>query len=96
MAAGQGTAVRQHFTQPPLFSCVQYGCCGAGVYPSGAMRLGLLREQQHQPHRARRLLTRPLVLPLATLQNKKNTPERMELMKYNKYLRRMTVHKEIK
>jgi large subunit ribosomal protein L33 len=30
------------------------------------------------------------------LQNKKNTPERMELMKYNKYLRRMTLHKEIK
>lgn len=29
----------------------------------------------------------------STLQNKKNTPERMELMKYNKYLRRMTLHK---
>ncbi|KAI3438339.1 hypothetical protein D9Q98_000772 [Chlorella vulgaris] len=31
-----------------------------------------------------------------TQKNKKNTPERMELMKYNKYLRRMTLHKEIK
>jgi ribosomal protein L33 len=26
-------------------------------------------------------------------QNKKNTPARMELMKYNKYLRRYTLHK---
>lgn len=31
-----------------------------------------------------------------TQKNKKNTPERMELMKYNKYLRRMTLHREIK
>ncbi|PSC72201.1 50S ribosomal L33 [Micractinium conductrix] len=31
-----------------------------------------------------------------TQKNKKNTPERMELMKFNKYLRRMTLHKEIK
>eukprot|EP00371_Babesia_bovis_P000569 XP_001609216.1 50S ribosomal protein L33 [Babesia bovis T2Bo] len=28
--------------------------------------------------------------------NKVNTPERLELMKYNKYLRRHTLHKEIK
>jgi ribosomal protein L33 len=32
----------------------------------------------------------------ACLQNKKNTPERLELMKYNKYLRRQTLHREIK
>lgn len=31
-----------------------------------------------------------------TKKNKKNTPERMELKKYNPILRRMTVHKEIK
>jgi large subunit ribosomal protein L33 len=31
-----------------------------------------------------------------TKKNKKNTPERMELKKYNPVLRRMTVHKEIK
>lgn len=31
-----------------------------------------------------------------TQKNKKNTPERLEIKKYNKYLRRMTVHKEIK
>ncbi|MBW7846705.1 MAG: 50S ribosomal protein L33 [Bacteroidales bacterium] len=28
--------------------------------------------------------------------NKKNTPERLELKKYNPILKRMTVHKEIK
>ena len=31
-----------------------------------------------------------------TTKNKKNTPERMELKKYNAILRKMTVHKEIK
>uniref|UniRef100_A0A061RX87 Large subunit ribosomal protein L33 n=1 Tax=Tetraselmis sp. GSL018 TaxID=582737 RepID=A0A061RX87_9CHLO len=31
-----------------------------------------------------------------TQKNRKNTPERLEIKKYNKFLRRMTVHKEIK
>lgn len=31
-----------------------------------------------------------------TQKNKKNTPKRMELMKYNPYLRRHTLHREIK
>ena len=31
-----------------------------------------------------------------TTKNKKNTPERMELKKYNYVMRKMTVHKEIK
>lgn len=31
-----------------------------------------------------------------TTKNKKNTPDRMELKKYNPYLRKMTIHKEIK
>ena len=31
-----------------------------------------------------------------TQKNRKNTPARLELKKYNKYLRKMTVHKEIK
>jgi large subunit ribosomal protein L33 len=31
-----------------------------------------------------------------TTKNKKNTPERIELKKYNYVLRKMTVHKEIK
>ena len=31
-----------------------------------------------------------------TVKNSKNTPERLELKKYNPILKRMTVHKEIK
>lgn len=31
-----------------------------------------------------------------TTKNRKNTPDRLELKKYNPYLRRVTVHKEIK
>ena len=31
-----------------------------------------------------------------TSKNKKNTPKRLEIMKYNSFLRRHTLHKEIK
>ena len=31
-----------------------------------------------------------------TTKNKKNTPERMEIKKYNALLRKYTIHKEIK
>ncbi len=31
-----------------------------------------------------------------TTKNKKNTPDRMELKKFNSILKKMTVHKEIK
>jgi large subunit ribosomal protein L33 len=31
-----------------------------------------------------------------TMKNKKNTPERLELKKYNPLLKKYTVHKEIK
>ena len=31
-----------------------------------------------------------------TTKNRKNTPERLELKKYNKILKKVTVHKEIK
>lgn len=31
-----------------------------------------------------------------TTKNRRNTPDRMELKKYNPYLRKMTIHKEIK
>ncbi len=31
-----------------------------------------------------------------TVKNKKNTPERIELKKYNRILKKKTVHKEIK
>lgn len=32
----------------------------------------------------------------STMKNKKNTPKRLELKKYNPFLRRHTIHKEIK
>ena len=31
-----------------------------------------------------------------TTKNRKNTPDRLELTKYNPYLKRYTIHKEIK
>ena len=31
-----------------------------------------------------------------TVKNRKNTPERLELKKYNPYLKKVTVHREIK
>ena len=31
-----------------------------------------------------------------TQKNKKNTPKRLEVMKYNPYLRRHTLHREVK
>lgn len=31
-----------------------------------------------------------------TTKNKKNTPDRLEIKKYNPILRKMTIHKEIK
>ena len=31
-----------------------------------------------------------------TMKNKKNTPKRLEIKKYNPFLRRHTVHREIK
>jgi len=41
-----------------------------------------LSQHQHQPQTKK--------------QNRKNTPERLEIKKYNKFLKRHTVHKEIK
>lgn len=37
-----------------------------------------------------------LLTQVHSLQNRKNTTGRMELKKYNKHLKRVTVHKEIK
>ncbi len=31
-----------------------------------------------------------------TTKNKRNTPDRMEIKKYNPYLRRHTIHKEVR
>ena len=39
---------------------------------------------------------RPGTSRYITTKNKKNTPDRMEIKKFNSILKRMTVHKEIK
>jgi len=38
----------------------------------------------------------PGVSRYVTQKNRKNTPKRLELRKYNPYLRRYTIHREIK
>lgn len=38
----------------------------------------------------------PGVSRYTTTKNKKNSPKRLELRKYNPYLRRHTIHREIK
>lgn len=38
----------------------------------------------------------PGIFRYITTKNKKNTPERLELRKYNPYLKKVTLHKEIK
>jgi large subunit ribosomal protein L33 len=38
----------------------------------------------------------PGVSRYVTVKNRQNTTERLELMKYNKFLRKHTLHKEIK
>ena len=38
----------------------------------------------------------PGVSRYVTTKNKKNTPKRLELMKYNPYLRKQTLHREVK
>jgi len=47
----------------------------------------------------RSLTPPPPLLPVPVCcdpQNRRNTPERLELMKYNKNLRKYTLHREIK
>ncbi|HOB26631.1 MAG TPA: 50S ribosomal protein L33 [Bacteroidales bacterium] len=38
----------------------------------------------------------PGISRYVTTKNRKNTPERLELKKYNPYLKRYTIHREIK
>jgi large subunit ribosomal protein L33 len=38
----------------------------------------------------------PGISRYVTTKNRKNTPERLELKKYNPYLKRYTIHSEIK
>jgi hypothetical protein len=58
-------------------------------------RIARLTRDGAARHRRPRLTAHPAP-PLRPLQNKKNTPERLELKKYNKHLRRVTLPREIK
>lgn len=69
---------------------------GWGVLRASRGREGCTRPASHaalhwlNPCRTVRLVA------AGCLQNRKNTPERLELSKYNPFLRRHTVHREIK
>ena len=41
-------------------------------------------------------MTKQKISPKLVLKNKKNTPDRIELKKFNPILKKYTVHKEIK
>ena len=61
-----------------------------------AKKKNLARMVIHLECTESRGLDTPGVSRYTTMKNKKNTPGRMELMKYNKYLRRHTLHREVK
>jgi ribosomal protein L33 len=73
----------------------------AGERESGRERERTARLISHTRTNARSL-TRPRTRhtrhtrQYTTQKSKKNTPERIEMKKYNKYLRRHTLHREIK
>ena len=74
-----------------------------GVRVAGSGRAGERESGRdrsaHITHTHERSLTRPRTRhtrQYTTQKSKKNTPERIEMKKYNKYLRRHTLHREIK
>lgn len=54
------------------------------------------RQTIHLECTEQRTLGVPGMSRYTTQKNKKNTPTRLELKKYNPYLRRYTIHREIK
>ena len=61
-----------------------------------AKKKNVARQVIHLECTEQRKMDVPGVSRYVTTKNKKNTPKRMELMKYNPYLRRYTLHREIK
>lgn len=61
-----------------------------------AKKKNLARQVIHLECTESRGLDTPGVSRYTTTKNKKNTPGRIELMKYNKFLRRHTLHREVK
>ena len=61
-----------------------------------AKKKNVARQTIHLECTEQRKTDVPGVSRYATTKNKKNTPGRLELKKYNPYLRRHTIHKEVK
>ncbi len=61
-----------------------------------AKKKNVARQTIHLECTEQRGLKVPGVSRYATTKNKKNTPKRLELMKYNPYLKRYTLHREVK
>jgi large subunit ribosomal protein L33 len=61
-----------------------------------AKKKTVARQTIHLECTEQRGLGIPGISRYATTKNKKNTPGRLELRKYNPYLRRVTVHREVK
>lgn len=61
-----------------------------------AKKKNVARQVIHLECTEQRALGVPGISRYTTTKNKKNTPKRLELKKYNPYLRRYTVHREIK
>ena len=61
-----------------------------------AKKKALARNVIHLECTEQRATGVPGISRYTTTKNKKNTPARLELRKYNPYLKRYTVHREIK
>lgn len=61
-----------------------------------AKKRGVARQVIHLECTEQRKTDVPGISRYTTTKNKKNTPQRLELMKYNPYLKRHTLHREIK
>lgn len=77
---------------------VQYArvgvAAGCGLFHERSAQFCTQFPWYHQPSG---VLTRSgAVCPVLCLQNRRNTPERLELKKYNPHLQRYTLHREVK
>jgi large subunit ribosomal protein L33 len=88
--------------ETPSRYCTQKVSRRPGCSTAGRARAGLWPASRAPPPPPRRRRARsppPPLLPVPVCcdpQNRRNTPERLELMKYNKNLRKYTLHREIK
>lgn len=90
--AKKGKQVRVNIT----IECTEQkasGVPGMSRYHTQKVRAMRERARERANGAARAWIRR---LTPGPLQNRRNNPDRIELMKYNKYLRKMTLHRELK